>query len=495
MYQPSRVLLAAAFMLATASQVQSQIPATAINDSSIMIVQLSPQALQTAKSVPALGHQSVNIDALIEWSSGKDIFVSIEIPSSASQVAARLHVSKSIELNKLNASLEERGFSKALESPESYVIPVFSDWPDDQATTLLEQPSSRKAMFEAALKTQGDMPVRAAVIVPPYFARTLTETTPRLPDELGSVETSVILDGTQWVSLGLDLEKWTLKGVASGSDDSAAVRFAETLPQMIRSAVNSSIENSSAPDLLGPILKTMPDQLDISVQGSKTEFAFSEKASSSLSAVMQLTKAIVEPISRRRVMENLRELGLAFHNYASANKSFPPGRRARGKDGKPLLSWRVHILPFLGEIELYNQFKFDEPWDSEHNKPLISKMPVIYGPALTTKGTPNPGYSVIQSPRGEKTISGQRKPVGLQRITDGLSNTVLVVITKAERAVPWTKPVDYDFDPADPANGLEVDANGAFLATIADGSVRAIEADQKETINALFTMNGGEVIP
>lgn len=77
---------------------------------------------------------------------------------------------------------------------------------------------------------------------------------------------------------------------------------------------------------------------------------------------------------------NLKRLALAIHNYADTNQGQLPLAATVGKNGKALLSWRVELLPYLGEQALYNQFKRDEPWDSPHNKKLLGKMPAIYAP-------------------------------------------------------------------------------------------------------------------
>src|SRR5205814_6093315 len=75
------------------------------------------------------------------------------------------------------------------------------------------------------------------------------------------------------------------------------------------------------------------------------------------------------PAERMRSANNLKQLMLAMHNYHDVYGRFPAD--IRDKDGKPLLSWRVHILPFIEQVNLYKQFRLDEPWDSEHNKKLI----------------------------------------------------------------------------------------------------------------------------
>ena len=84
-----------------------------------------------------------------------------------------------------------------------------------------------------------------------------------------------------------------------------------------------------------------------------------------------------EAARRAQCVNNLKQIGLAMHNYQSANNAFP--RPAiTDKQGKALLSWRIAILPYIEQQELYNKFKLDEPWDSPHNKALLKEMPSTY---------------------------------------------------------------------------------------------------------------------
>src|SRR5829696_8812925 len=84
------------------------------------------------------------------------------------------------------------------------------------------------------------------------------------------------------------------------------------------------------------------------------------------------------PEQRKATANNLRFIGLAFHNYHDVNGALPSNLKT--KDGKPGLIWRVAILPYIQEDELYKQFKLNEPWDSEHNAKLIDRMPKWYTP-------------------------------------------------------------------------------------------------------------------
>src|SRR5260370_4929892 len=82
------------------------------------------------------------------------------------------------------------------------------------------------------------------------------------------------------------------------------------------------------------------------------------------------TKRNVVTASDRQCANNLKQIGLALHNYNDAYARLPAVANF-DKQGKPLLSWRVHLLPFIEQEDLYKEFHLDEPWDSEHNKQLI----------------------------------------------------------------------------------------------------------------------------
>jgi uncharacterized protein DUF1559 len=188
---------------------------------------------------------------------------------------------------------------------------------------------------------------------------------------------------------------------------------------------------------------------------------------------------------------NLKQLGLAMHNYHDTMNAFPPAAVC-DKTGKSLLSWRVLILPYVNEEKLYKEFKLDEPWDSEHNKKLLVKMPKVYAiPGKTKAGDSDTHYRVfVGNGAGFDWIKGG----AIAGISDGTSNTIMCVTS--ETAVPWTKPDDLEFDPAkDMTKLIGLVVNGTAQATFFDGSVRTFrKIPPRATLNALITRAGGEVI-
>lgn len=195
---------------------------------------------------------------------------------------------------------------------------------------------------------------------------------------------------------------------------------------------------------------------------------------------------------RAQCTNNLKQIMLAFHNYHDAQNSFPK-QAITDKDGKALLSWRVAILPYLDQQELYNKFKLDEPWDSPHNKALIKEMPPVF--ACPDRQKLAPGETVYRGFAGKGTILEPGNAVGMAAITDGTSNTIAVV--EAKESVPWTKPDDLPFDPekGKAPFGAGSDHAGGFNAAMADGAVRFIKSTiDANVLKALITRAGGEVI-
>ncbi len=165
---------------------------------------------------------------------------------------------------------------------------------------------------------------------------------------------------------------------------------------------------------------------------------------------------------------NLKQLVLAMHSYQDAFNRLPPAMIC-DPAGKPLLSWRVSLLPFLDANALYQRFKLDEPWDSPNNLPLLSQMPRVF--ALPGRpGGSKTCYQVFVGPHTPWDANG-RALFNLANMPDGTSNTML--IAEGANLVDWTKPDDMHLGPGiDPRTllGGNVD-NDSFYAAMADGVV------------------------
>ncbi len=125
----------------------------------------------------------------------------------------------------------------------------------------------------------------------------------------------------------------------------------------------------------------------------------------------------------------LQQLALATIDFENAHQTFPPlsGRPTKKGVVGAGLSWRVHLLPFLEQQELYEQFRMDEPWDSQHNLTLLEKMPEEFASGWPTATIP-PGHTLYLRPAGEDTVASENGArFGYGQITDGSHNTILMV--------------------------------------------------------------------
>jgi hypothetical protein len=207
--------------------------------------------------------------------------------------------------------------------------------------------------------------------------------------------------------------------------------------------------------------------------------------------LLPAVQAAREAARRSASMNNLKQISLGFLNYEAARRRLPSSAICDDQ-GKPLLSWRVEILPYVGEDVLYKQFHRDEPWDSEHNRKLLSQMPTVF---QSPGGPEGDGRTVYLLPAGRNTLfPPSEKGLRLADVRDGLSKTILVLEATADRAVPWTKPDD-GIDAKKPLEGLAGARPGGFLAAFADGHVSLLpEAINPDLLKALFTPDGGEEV-
>ncbi|MEO2023243.1 MAG: DUF1559 domain-containing protein, partial [Pirellulaceae bacterium] len=203
----------------------------------------------------------------------------------------------------------------------------------------------------------------------------------------------------------------------------------------------------------------------------------------SASQLASLQKPFLESVTNARTAarrmaskNNLKQIAIAIHNFHDTYRQFPVGESPNEqgpihyRNGKPLLSWRVHLLPYVEQDPLYRQFKLDEPWNSPHNIKLLDRIPPVYvnpnQPGLGNKTT-------YLAPIGPGSIFGSNKRMAFRNVTDGTSNTIMFMQVGSDKAVPWTKPEDLKYDLKDPLGSLG-NIGETFTAGFADGSVQTL---------------------
>ncbi|MBI1830756.1 MAG: DUF1559 domain-containing protein [Planctomycetes bacterium] len=254
-------------------------------------------------------------------------------------------------------------------------------------------------------------------------------------------------------------------------------------------------------------------QLETALRGAKIEAKQANvlvtiQGSSDVAVLHALAKAELKALEkdevfqaaklRRQSVTNLKMIGLALHSYHDDNKLLPPAAIC-DKNGKPLLSWRVAILPYIEQGPLYREFQLDEAWDSPHNIKLLPKMPKVYAPVgLTTK---QPHSTFYQAFVGSGTIFERRpdanamlgaKGLRLLDCTDGTAHTIGVA--EATNPIEWTRPVELEFGDKLPKVGGTLFKDG-FHGMMMDASVFFFESRIDDgTLRAMITRAGGEFV-
>lgn len=206
--------------------------------------------------------------------------------------------------------------------------------------------------------------------------------------------------------------------------------------------------------------------------------------------LLPAVQSVREAARRMDSMNNIRMQMLAMHNFHDAEGRLP-GQAITDPAGKPLLSWRVAILPYLDEGQLYREFHLDEPWDSEHNLKLLDRMPQVYRNAAVDLGN----QTVYLAVTGKGTGFEAGKKIGIRDILDGTSNTIGIVEASPANAVPWTKPEDWNYQPGQEKAGLGGIRPNGFLTAFFDGSSSLImNSVDDDALRKLFLINDGEVI-
>jgi prepilin-type processing-associated H-X9-DG protein len=198
----------------------------------------------------------------------------------------------------------------------------------------------------------------------------------------------------------------------------------------------------------------------------------------------------------------LKVIGLAMHNYHDQHGCFPPAYFA-DKEGQPMHSWRVLVLPYMEAEQLYDEYSFDEPWDSPNNLALARNVPsgMVAFPSTylcPSESEADPMHATYLMLVGPGAFSDGPHGRTIEGITDGSSNTIMIA-ERSRSGIHWMEPRDLNVGEMsyrinDPAGyGIRSPHPGLANALFADGTVHSITEDiDPEVLKALITINAGD---
>ncbi len=195
---------------------------------------------------------------------------------------------------------------------------------------------------------------------------------------------------------------------------------------------------------------------------------------------------------RTQCRNNLKQIGLALHNYHDLYGQFPPAYTVDA-DGRPLHSWRTLILPYIDQQELYWKIDLSKPWDDPVNaEAAATVVPAFVCPSAVLEPTHTAYLAVVTSDSCLRPL----KSLPLSEITDGTSNTILVLEVPVKDTVPWMSPHDVDLQfvvTSKPEEDLH--HTGGNHALFVDASVRFLSSETPpETLRAMTSAARGEVV-
>jgi hypothetical protein len=327
-----------------------------------------------------------------------------------------------------------------------------------------------------------DIDTKAQIVAAIAPARFIPEL---LPKEMESLKA---LHGADWIGMeahagdGLKLKvkaqwgKGDVKDAKQAGD--AGVKFlGAALAQVVKDKEFREDPDSTNLFKLVELLALMVDKAQIHGDGDVVHIEMQTKVASELvTGGANDTMAKIRTVANRaKSKANLRQIGIAMNDH-DAEKGQLPLPAICDKEGNPLLSWRVAILPYIGEEELFKQFKLDEPWDSEHNKKLLEKCPQTYAtPGADLKDKTLTYYKVFV---GKDAMFDHQRKTNLAGVPAGTSLTIMVI--EAGDPVPWTKPVDIPFDSKKPLPKLASPFRTTINIGLADGHVLTIPTNMDE---------------
>jgi hypothetical protein len=305
-------------------------------------------------------------------------------------------------------------------------------------------------------------------------------------------EASGILNGLKLVTLGIYLDPWRIEMVIQTENSELAndvqksiLKAIQSIPDLVRAQVEE-VGKDPVFKALAAMVKSvsiMDDKVTIVITDFDPYFEIAAR-------INEQNQAKAAAASSMNKVKNIATALLAYHKDKG---KFPPAATL-SKEGKPLLSWRVQILPYLGHNFLYKQFRQNEPWDSEHNKKFIRRIPPSF---RESQENFDKGTTPFQAPVGIATLftPGGTGTNSIQIINE-LSNTIMLVKVPEDKTAIWTKPEDWEIDISLPAKDLLKGFSNAIVFACADGEVKAIPLKEaEEKIKSMLVIDGKPKTP
>ena len=210
--------------------------------------------------------------------------------------------------------------------------------------------------------------------------------------------------------------------------------------------------------------------------------------------MMPVSKVPREAGRRSQCRNNLKQIALALRRYHDEYNALPPAYTVDA-EGKPLHSWRTLILPYLEQKKLYDTIDLTKAWDDPVNAEAAQAMPHVYG--CPSVGHSSPGMTVYLAVAGPGCCFQPGQPRPFSEITDGLSNTLLVIEVSKPHAVHWMAPQDADETLILSLGKVTKDLHhtGGMHGLLGDGSIHFLSVNlEADKWKGLCTIAGNEQI-
>ncbi len=354
----------------------------------------------------------------------------------------------------------------------------------------------------------------------------------------GAEAANTAMDNIDTFQLVVDLDGDKMVQIETTSADAAAAKQVSAMASQYKDQAMPAAEiflwlfdgeNEDKPAT--SMAQSVVDSIEIKSTGKNGSYVLNKPADfDKWPEKMQPIIETMQAAARRSMRSNnMKQILLAFLNYHDTYGRFP-ANATYTKDGKALSSWRVALLPYVEQSYLHDGFDFSQPWNKGTNARLASYPVQVYGdgsdvddmnmkldlqetkpfdgrgpekpvPAVAVPpvdgDTPKDAFktryqvfvgpgSVFDTTRGN-TIAG---------VTDGTSNTIMMVETGPEKAVPWSQPADIPFEKdTDLMKAIGEPTDGVYIVGYVDGRVEQLTAEElKDQLRAMVTRNGGEII-